>query len=93
MTHEYVDHSAYEYVRGVGADAVTTNQAESFFAQFKRSLDGTYHNVSPKHLQRYAGEFAFRWNTHKMSDHQRVERLIGGADGRRLTYRPVTAED
>jgi transposase-like protein len=28
----------------------------------KRFLMGTYHGVSPKYLQRYASEFAFRWN-------------------------------
>lgn len=47
--HEYVDHSSHEYVRG----KVSTNQAESFFSQFKRSLDGTHHHVSKEHLHRY----------------------------------------
>lgn len=86
LAHEYVDHSSYEYVRG----AVTTNMAESFFAQFKRSLDGTYHNVSTHHLARYADEFAFRWNTRKMTDHRRIEAMVAGAWGKRLTYRPAT---
>jgi len=83
--HEYVDHSAYEYVRG----DVSTNMAESFFAQFKRSVDGTFHNVSRQHLSRYADEFAFRWNTSKMTDAQRVQALIDNTPGRRLTYRPL----
>jgi transposase-like protein len=85
LSHEYVNHTANEYVRG----EVTTNQAESFFAQFKRSHDGTFHNVSRKHLDRYAQEFAFRWNTSKQSDHQRAMQIIDNAAGRRLTYRPV----
>ena len=84
--HEYVDHSSYEYVRG----DVTTNPAESFFAQFKRSLDGTFHNVSREHLPRYVTEFEFRWNTRKVTDAKRVQRLIDGTAGRRLTYRPLT---
>jgi transposase-like protein len=88
QSHEWVNHGADEYVRG----NVTTNQAESFFAQFKRSLDGTYHNVSRKHLDRYAQEFAFRWNTSKQSDHQRAMQMIDNAAGRRLTYRPATQE-
>ena len=83
--HEFVDHSRSEYVRG----NVTTNPAESFFAQFKRSLDGTFHNVSPEHLHRYLAEFTFRWNTSKRTDHSRVEAIIRGADGKRLTYRPI----
>lgn len=37
---------------------VSTNLAESFFAQLKRSLDGTFHNLSREHLGRYAEEFA-----------------------------------
>lgn len=69
---------------------VSTNMAESLFAQFKRSLDGTYHNVSTHHLGRYADEFAFRWNTRKMTDHRRIEAMVVGARGKRLTYRPAT---
>jgi transposase-like protein len=84
--HEYVDHSSWEYVRG----EVSTNLAESFFAQFKRSLDGTFHNVSVPHLHRYTAEFTFRWNTRKLTDHQRVQRLVDGTRGRRLTYKPLT---
>jgi transposase-like protein len=83
--HEFVDHSSYEYVRG----NVSTNMAESFFAQFKRSVDGTFHNVSRQHLSRYADEFAFRWNTSKMTDAQRVQALVDNTPGRRLTYRPL----
>ncbi len=85
LTHEYVDHSSYEYVRG----DVSTNMAESFFAQFKRSLDGTYHNVSVQHLGRYANEFEFRWNTRKLSDRQRISAIVDGTVGKRLTYRPM----
>lgn len=86
LSHETVNHSAGEYVR----DGITTNDAESFFAQFKRSLDGTHHNVSEEHLQRYASEFEFRWNTSKMSDGQRVQALIDGTLGKRLSYKPLT---
>jgi transposase-like protein len=84
--HESVDHFSGEYVRG----DVTTNDAESFFSQFKRSLNGTFHNVSKEHLGRYVDEFEFRWNTRKVSDAKRVQTLIDGAAGRRLTYRPLT---
>jgi transposase-like protein len=84
--HESVDHSSYEFVRG----NVTTNQAESFFAQFKRSLDGTYHNVSKVHLHRFATEFEYRWNTRGMTDSRRVQTLIDNTRGRRLSYRPLT---
>lgn len=54
--HSVVRHSTAEYVRG----KAHTNGIESFWALLKRGLYGTYHNVSPKHLQRYVNEFAFR---------------------------------
>ena len=85
-SHGTVNHSIGEYVR----DGISTNEAESFFAQFKRSLDGTHHNVSKTHLGRYATEFEFRWNTRKMTDAERVQKLIGASVGKRLTYRPLT---
>ena len=85
-SHGTVNHHAGEYVR----DGVSTNEAESFFAQFKRSLDGTHHNVSKQHLGRYATEFEFRWNTRKMTDAERVQTLVDKAVGKRLTYRPLT---
>jgi transposase-like protein len=56
--HETVDHGAKEYVRG----KVHTNTIEGFWSQLKRSIDGTYHSVSPKHLQKYVDEFAWRYN-------------------------------
>lgn len=53
-----VQHAAKEYVRG----KVHTNTIEGFWGQLKRSLDGTYHAVSRKHLQSYVDEFSFRRN-------------------------------
>lgn len=53
-----VNHSKGEFVRGF----VHTNTIEGFWGQLKRSIYGTYHYVSPQHLQRYLDEFAFRYN-------------------------------
>lgn len=39
-----------------------TNTIEGFWGQFKRSVRGTYHFVSAKHLSSYVDEFAFRYN-------------------------------
>lgn len=41
---------------------VHTNTIEGFWGQVKRSLDGTYHVVSPKHLQTYLNEFSYRYS-------------------------------
>ncbi len=56
--HDIVCHSAKEYVRG----NTHTNNLENFWSQLKRSINGTYHSVSRKHLQSYVNEFAYRYN-------------------------------
>lgn len=86
LSHESVDHGSHEYVRG----HVTTNDAESYFAQLKRSIDGTHHHVSREHLPRYLAEFDYRYSTRKLSDSARMERMVDQAGGRRLTYKPLT---
>lgn len=58
FTHEFVNHSKLEYVKS----GVHTNTIEGFWGQLKRSLDGTYHCVSPKYLQYYVNEFVYRYN-------------------------------
>jgi transposase-like protein len=57
-SHSSVRHIAHEFVK----DGVTTNHIEGFFGQLKRSLDGTFHAVSPYYLGSYVGEFAYRYN-------------------------------
>jgi hypothetical protein len=69
---------------------VTSNRAENYFSQLKRSLDGTHHRISAEHLDRYLAEFDFRFSTRKLSDTQRMNRLMGQTAGRRLSYRPLT---
>lgn len=87
-SHGSVNHSMSEYVR----DGITTNHAEGFFAQLKRSLDGTFHHVSREHLHRYLAQFDYLYSTRKLSDSERMARLMGQARGRRLTYRPLTGK-
>jgi transposase-like protein len=84
--HQSVDHRAGEYVRG----EVSTNAAEGYFSQLKRSIDGTHHAVSNEHLHRYLGEFDFRYTTRKISDSARMRMLALETGGRRLSYRPLT---
>lgn len=56
--HDKIDHGRGEYVNG----NIHTNNLEGFWSQLKRSINGTYHSVSPKYLQTYVNEFAFRYN-------------------------------
>ena len=81
-SHETVDHSAGEFVRG----AAHVNTAEGFFGQLKPSLRGTYRHVSDKHLNRYLSEFDYRYTTRKTADGNRTLSAIQQAHGKRLTY-------
>jgi hypothetical protein len=56
--HERIAHGKGEYVRA----EVHTNSIEGFWGQLKRSVNGTFHQVSPKYLQAYVDEFSFRYN-------------------------------
>ncbi len=61
--HDTVNHGAEQWTKG----DVHTQNIEGFWSQMKRSIDGTHHHVSKKHLQKYADEYAFRFNRRKSS--------------------------
>lgn len=82
--HGTVNHSAEEYVTLGGFHH--TNTVESHFALLKRSIYGTFHNISEAHLHRYLAEFDFRANTRHLSDAERAAALLTGAKGKRLMY-------
>ena len=80
---EAVAHGRGEYVRG----DCHINGAESFWAVVKRGYKGIHHKMSPKHLDRYLDEFAGRHNIRgKGGTLDRMELLVRGMEGRRLTY-------
>jgi hypothetical protein len=79
-----VDHSSNEYVPG----DVTTSRAEGYFSQLKRSIHGTDHHVSAKHLARYLAEFDFRYSTRKESD--TAYAAVAGPGGWQAAYVPAT---
>jgi len=56
--HEKVDHRHEEWVRG----DVHTNSAESVWSLLERSIIGSFHHVSAKHLDRYLDELEWRFN-------------------------------
>ena len=63
-THEIVNHSGNEYVRG----NFHTNSIEGFWSQVKRTIGGTHIQVSKKHLQLYVNECVFRYNHNFMGE-------------------------
>lgn len=85
--HLPVNHSAKQFVDGMAH----TNGIESVWAVLKRGYYGTYHNFSTKHTQRYVDEFTFRLNEGDchIPSMERVELLIRGLFGRRLTYKQL----
>ncbi len=64
VPHKRIRHKSKIYVRG----NVHTNTVESAFSLFKRGLNGSFHKVSLKHLQRYLDEFGYRFNNRKAPD-------------------------
>ena len=59
--HKKCNHSKGKFV----VKGSHTNTIEGFWSQLKRSVHGTYNAVSPKYLQTYVNEFAFRFNLRK----------------------------
>ena len=49
-------------------------------------MKGIYQHCSEKHLQRYLSEFDFRYNTRDLSDAERADLALKGAEGKRLMY-------
>ena len=56
--HETVNHSDEEWVVG----DVHTNSIEGVWSLFKRSIVGTFHKMSVKHMDRYLEELEWRFN-------------------------------
>ena len=86
--HKVVNHSSGEYVNPLTGEH--TNTAESFNALLKRGHYGIFHQLSRKHLGRYCGEFAFRWNHRKVSDGERMVSAVKATEGKRLFYKKLT---
>lgn len=87
-SHDTVNHSIKEYARqDVSGRLATTNTAEGFFGNSKRSLDGTHHHVSGKHILLYLAELDYKYNTRKATDGARTVGGIQKIAGKRLMLR------
>lgn len=87
--HDKVNHSIEEYARkdATTGRLATTNAAEGFFGNSKRSIDGTHHHISGKHTGLYFSELDYKYNTRKVSDGARTVEGIRKMEGKRLMYR------
>lgn len=86
--HHTVNHHIGQYVDG---DA-HTNTIENYWSVLKRTLGGTYIQVSAKHLQAYLNESAARFNNRNDSPFDKFDKYLSGAKGSCL-YKVLTAND
>ena len=87
--HETVKHSVGEYVRG----KASTNGVESFWSMLKRAHKGTFHKLSPKHLNRYVQEFAGKHNMRESGTLTQMRDTVARLVGRNLLYRDLIADN
>ena len=89
--HQSVNHSLKQWVDGI----CHTNSIESVWAVLRRSIVGSWHHVSRKHLIRYVNEAAFRLNEGncEIDTIDRMEALVRGMAGKRVRYVDLVAEN
>ena len=87
--HRAVKHSAGEYVKKMAH----TNGIESFWAVLKRAHKGTFHKLSPKHLDRYVREFSGKHNRRPLDTIEQMRSVVAGLIGNRLMYRDLIADN
>lgn len=86
---EAVAHTVGEYVRGMAH----TNGIESFWSMLKRAHKGTFHKISPKHLDRYVQEFAGRHNVRESGTLSQMRDTVARLVGHRLLYRDLIRDN
>ena len=87
--HIAVKHSVGEYVRGMAS----TNGVESFWSMLKRAHKGTFHKISPKHLNRYVQEFAGKHNFRESGTLTQMRDTVARLVGHRLLYRDLILDN
>lgn len=88
--HTKVNHSKGEYVRKEKDLKVHTNGVEGYFSVVKRTIKGTYHWVSSKHLNKYLAEINFRFNNRAFNSNDKFNKFNSNLEGR-LKYNEVFA--
>lgn len=82
-SHQSVNHSAGEYVRG----NTHTNTVEGYFSLFKRGVVGTFHHIGARYMDQYLAEFDFRYSHRNISDGKRTTEGLRKIEGKRLMLR------
>lgn len=67
--HAYFDVKRVNHQKEYGGDnGESNNQAESFFSRFRRMQYGQVHKITPKYLDSYANEIAYREDTRRWAN-------------------------
>jgi hypothetical protein len=86
--HVTVDHGQRRFSDGAGGHV---NTAEGFIGLFRRTVQGTWHWVSRKHLDAYTTECTWRHNRRDVPAATRFIQALGGLDVGPLGYRELVA--
>lgn len=88
--HKSVNHSAKEYVRTEAHTAfkIHTNTVEGMFGHLRRTIVGTYHWFSEKHMNKYLEEISFRYSTRHELDSERFFDFLTRTEGK-LSYKKL----
>ncbi len=85
--HQAVNHSVAQWVNG----QAHTNGIENFWSIFKRPFHGTFHRMSPQHLDRYVTEFTGRHNIREKDTAAQMTAIFQGMVGKSLPYSELVA--
>ena len=77
-------------LQGFVREQASTNALQSFWSMLRRSYRGTFHYISPKHLQRYIDEFSARLNQRDFDTIDMMGMLAAGIAGKRLRWNDLT---
>lgn len=77
--HKTINHRQKQYVRQ-DTILVHTNNIEGYWNILKKQINGIHHFVSPKHLQRYCDESAFRFNNRGSFQDERFAKAIASCN-------------
>ncbi len=87
ISHESVNHSINEWAKG----KVHTNSVENVWSLLKRSIVGSYHHVSEKHLDTYLEELEWRFNNRE-NPYLFRDTLLKLVESGNLAYKELTAK-
>ncbi len=89
--HFDAEHKTINHSRTYGIGDTHTNTIENAFSLLKRSVYGTFHKVSVKHLGRYCHEFSYRFNRRGEQLQMFDETLKSILNEKALPYKKLTA--